>query len=238
MNTEDQYQKILNELEHKAGAKQQIYRKTRETFNLLKDEANNFAKVLHEDILSKDPSVEVSCREKGDFESHLKFGGDTLIFLMHTNVFNFPHEHYVHKTSYVKEDKMRAYCGMIMVYNFLSDSIKFNRINDTGTLIARIFVNKEGKFFVQGRKQFSIIYKEFGENTISAENIRLILQTAVLHAIDFDLLAPSMEMAQEITLMQKLQDTGHLAIKTGKRLGFETGEDTRDTPSSSGGSID
>jgi len=32
---------------------------------------------------------------------------------------------------------------MISIYNFLSDSFKFNRVNDIGYLIARVFTNKE-----------------------------------------------------------------------------------------------
>ncbi len=176
----------------------------------------------------KCPDVEVNYTEKGDFESDFKFGGDTLIFLMHTNIFQLPPEHFIHKTKYVTEDPMRSYCGMIMIYNFLSDSIRYSRINDTGYLISRIFINQDGKFFTQGRKQFSYMFKEFGENIMTKELIREILHISVEQAMDFDLMAPPIELAHEITLMQKLQDTGQIAIKTGKRLGFETTDSLKD----------
>ena len=60
------------------------------------------------------------------------------------------------KQKYVKEDKMRSFCGVIHVYNFLNDSFKYNRLNDVGNLVARIFVNKDKHFFVEGENIFII----------------------------------------------------------------------------------
>src|SRR5574340_1141800 len=57
----------------------------------------------------------------------------------HTNVFEFDTRHLVWKTSYVKEKATRSFCRMINVYNFLPDSFKYNRANDLGYLVARIF---------------------------------------------------------------------------------------------------
>ena len=42
---------------------------------------------------------------------------------------------------------------MINIYNFLSDSFVYDRERDLGYLVARVFLNKEGHFFVQGKKQ-------------------------------------------------------------------------------------
>ena len=44
----------------------------------------------------------------------------------------------------------RTYCGVINMYNFLSDSFKYNRENDLGYLIGRMFINKENTF-VEGK---------------------------------------------------------------------------------------
>lgn len=65
---------------------------------------------------------------------------------MHTNVFCFPPEHAVGKSSYVLETPTRGYCGMIQAYNFLSDSLKYQRLSDIGYLLARLFINAEGNF--------------------------------------------------------------------------------------------
>ena len=64
--------------------------------------------------------VEVKYLPKGDFEVQIKFSGDILIFHMHSNIFDFPSSHHIHSTSYVEEDKMRSFCGLINIYNFLS----------------------------------------------------------------------------------------------------------------------
>ena len=124
------------------------------------------------------------------------------------------------KTKYVKEDPLRAYCGMILIYDFLSDSIKYGRMNDVGYLIARIFINKDGHFFIQGKRQFSFMYNDFTEFEINPEIVRLIVQTSILHTIDFDLFVPPFDEVKEVSLMQKIMEAGSAALKTGKRLGF------------------
>src|SRR5687767_2903560 len=117
-------QDIIKALETKASAKQFIYRKTIDIFETIKNEVHSVAREVGEEMQKIDSTVEVSSKDSGKYECELKFSGDTLMFLMHTNVFNFPPEHTIHKTEYVREDPMRAYCGMIMIYDFLSDSIK------------------------------------------------------------------------------------------------------------------
>ena len=79
--------------------------------------------------------------DKSEFEAELRFGGDVLIFFMHTNIFEFSRDHEVMKTSYVREDPDRSYCGTILIFNFLADSFHYNRENDLGYLIGRIFIN-------------------------------------------------------------------------------------------------
>ena len=133
---------IIRALEVKAGLKQFIFRKTVDIFKELKTEIKSIVGEISPEMRNIDKNIEVSWSELGDYESELKFSGDTLLFLMHTNVFNFPPEHFIHKSDYVREDPHRAYCGMIMIYDFLSDSIKYSRMNDIGYLIARVFINK------------------------------------------------------------------------------------------------
>src|SRR5207249_4533938 len=99
--------------------------------------------------------------EKGDYEVEFRIAGDSIIFMMHTNVFTFDREHNLWKSSYVDEDHSRSYCGVIYIYNFLADSLRFNRANDIGYLIGRIFVNKELHFFVEGKRQMGFLYNDF-----------------------------------------------------------------------------
>ena len=75
---------------------------------------------------------------------------------MHTNIFDYQSNHQICKTKYVQQDLMRSFCGIINIYNFLSDSLKYNRMNDSGFLISRIFINKDKHFFVEGDKEMGL----------------------------------------------------------------------------------
>ncbi len=211
---------IVNALGLKAGTKQFMFRKTQNVFDEFKKQINAVISDISGPIRNIDKNIELSYREKGDFEAELKFSGDTLVFMMHTNIFNFPPDHAMYKTDYVRQDIMRSYCGMILIYNFLSDSIKYNRLNDMGYLTARVFINKDGHFFIQGKRQFSFLYNDFSEFEINPEAIKLIVQTAILHSIDFDLFVPPFDNVKEISLIEKVALEGNASIKTGKRLGF------------------
>ena len=50
--------------------------------------------------------------------------------------------------------------------------------------------------------------------------MRSIVESAILYTIDFDLLVPPYDAVNQITVNQKIQQSGNSAFKTGKRLGF------------------
>jgi hypothetical protein len=218
---EESANEIISGLFIKGVTKQLIYKKTVQVFSQLKDQLKLYEKWISNKLNKYNTIAEASYKENGDFECELKFGGDTLIFMMHTNVFTFPEDHFIFKTNYVKEDPLRAYMGMIMVYNFLSDSIKYNRVDDIGYLMGNIFINKEGHFFVQGQRQLSFLFRDFSTLEMNKKNIRLFIDTSIKQAIEFDLLVPPPEAFSQITLIQKIQATETFALKTGKRLGFD-----------------
>lgn len=212
--------RIITALKDKGILKQQIYQQTKEVFNQLNGVLKDIA-VRTREAMGEDSPVEVAYRPHGDFESSLRFSGDTLVFMMHTNVFTFNSEYFVHKSDYVKQDAERAYCGMILVYNFLSDSLRYNRLSDVGYLVGRIFINKDRHFFVEGRKEFAFMYNTFSRKPIDSETLHQIAETAIVHAIDFDLFVPPIDVSKQLTVKDKLQATGLSAIRTGKRVGFE-----------------
>ncbi|MCX6350282.1 MAG: hypothetical protein NTX03_00285 [Bacteroidetes bacterium] len=218
-------EEIIHALELKSSTKQFIYRKTKEVFDLFRVEIKSIVSEVGPAIHQKDKYIEVITKDSGNFETEMQFSGDTLLFMMHTNVFNFPPDNFVHKTNYIKEDPMRSYCGVINIYNFLSDSLRYGRMNDVGYLIARIFINKEGHFMVQGKRQFSFMYNDITQFEINPAAIRAIIEEAILNTISFDLFVPPFDAVKEISLGQKINDTGNTAIKTGKRLGFDQSED-------------
>jgi len=221
MNTEE---KIVSLLKEKACTKQKIYRITKNIFANFQDVLQEKANILNNEVQDKD--VEVSYEESGDFDAKLKFSGDTLLFHMHSNIFDFDSSHQIHKTSYVKEDKMRSFCGVINIYNFLSDSLKYNRLNDAGFLIARIFINKDNHFFVEGDKQLGFLFNDFVNQQIDEVQICKIIDTAMIYALNFDLQTPNFNDVKVVSLHQILDINNNHKIKTSKRLGFKFSSET------------
>lgn len=212
---------ILDILKKKACLKQCLFKKTIQVFDEFKTEAEKLVEELRTEMKKVDDNVALEYYSKGDFEFHIKFGGDILVFFMHTNIFDFPKNHQIWQSSYVKEDELRSYCGMINVYNFLADSLKYNRINDIGYLVARFFVNNELHYFVEGKKQLGFLYNDFIHETIDSIKIRKIVESTILYSIDFDLLTPPYNTVNEISVMDIIEVTNAANIKTGKRLGFK-----------------
>ena len=212
---------IIDGLNSKAALKQHIYRNTLTVFEQFKKCATEIANKLTPEVVSKDKSLEVELTEIGAFEFHLKFSGDTIAFIMHTNVFSFPPEHEISKTSYVNEAPDRGYCGMIQAYNFLSDSLKYQRLGDIGYLLARIFINCEGNFYVDGQRQLNFLFKDFNKQKIDSESIIKVIEQTMLYALDFDLYIPPIDSMKEITIQEKDYFNNPRGFATGKRLGFK-----------------
>ena len=133
---------IVKTLKEKSSLKQDVYHTALQAFNAFKANAKKIADELKKDAMVIDKRLIIEYKDKGTFEFELRVAGDLLIFAMHTNVFEFDKSHQIWRTSYLKEDPFRSYCGIINIYNFLNDSFTYNRVNDSGYLIGRIFTNK------------------------------------------------------------------------------------------------
>ena len=217
---------LVEALVIKSNVKQKVFENTRNSFILLKKVLKNLEQNYLELTKDKIPdSMLPFYKDKGPFEAEFKIGSDMLVFSMHSNVFEFDDKHPAWKTSYVKEDPMRSYCGTINLYNFLADSFKYNRLNDLGYLVARIFVNKDNHFFVEGKRQVEENVKNFAVDTISPGVLRQIVETAVQYSIEFDLLVPLYDHVKVATVDQMRQKMSHSKMTTGKRLGFTFNSD-------------
>ena len=214
------YELITRVLEGKSSMKQDVYQNTLAVFNQFKEEIKSIADQLNQDIAPKDQRLIIEYTERGEFEAELKFAGDVLIFYMHTNVFKFDEEHGVSKTSYCQEDERRRYCGIISVYNFLSDSFKYNRVNDLGYMIGRVFVNRENHYMVEGKRQLGFLYDDFANAVMEKEAIRAIIESAIIYTLEFDLLTPPYDVVKEVSVMQIQEATNYAMLKTAKRMGF------------------
>ena len=215
---------ILATLRDKSVAKQNIYNTTRAEFDQLKtvliylaDEYNSHLNDCQE--------ISLQIIDNGSYVVQLKVAGDMLVFVMHTNVFQFDRDHEVWKQPYIVENPMRSYSGVVSIYNFLSDSFRYDREEDPGYLIARVFINQERAFFVEGKRQRRMSVNHFGMATIDADAWQKIVETAIRYAINFDLLVPPYEAVNIITLNQMKDEIMNSKIKTGKRLGFQYNSD-------------
>ena len=219
MNPENNHD-LFKVLIKKGNLKQQVYQNTFKAFQLLKQGIRDLEAEYHKNY-SKDPlAIPFVHQERGDFETHLQFAGDVLIFMMHTNVFEFSRYHEVMKTAYIKEDEDRSYCGIINIYNFLADSFRYNRVQDVGYLIGRIFVNKDMCYFIEGKREVGLLYNNFGKEKLDEHAVRAILESAILYTINFDLLTPPYDSQKVVSLEEIKTLFDSQTLKTGKRLGF------------------
>ena len=164
------YSNICQLLIQKGELKQQIYSSTLESMELFKQCAKEFEDYYEENCAEQHPRVTVDYNGKNLHEFKLRFAGDVLIFLMHTNIFEFPRDHEVMKTPYIREDQTRSYCGVIHIFNFLSDSFRYNRINDSGYMIGRIFINKDKHFYVEGKRELAKVLNNFNNRELDKQS--------------------------------------------------------------------
>jgi hypothetical protein len=230
-------EKILHILTTKASVKQQVFDKTLESFRILKKVLSKVVLEYNQELTEDQHRVSLNFKDRGAFFAELKIAGDLLIFQMHSNVFEFDREHGVWKTSYVQSNNLVSYSGIINIYNFLADSFKYNRLDDLGYLIGRIFINKDNHYFVEGKRQLGFLYNDFSNAIIDEAAIKQIVESAILYSLDFDLFVPPYDEVK-LTNVANIQDKRNKSLTvTGKRLGFgfQTDELNKDNITYSGG---
>ena len=217
---------LFETLRTKALLKQEVYQNALTTFKLLKSVIMDMVAAYHQKYNGSEPVIPFEFYDKSEFELELKFGGDVLIFMMHTNIFEFSRMHEVMKTQYINDDKSRSYSGVINIYNFLADSFKYNRMNDVGYMIGRVFINRDMHYFIEGKREIGMLYNNFATSVISRETVIQIVESAILYTINFDLLTPPYDAVKLVTVSEIQASLDNMMIKTGKRLGFRFQADT------------
>ncbi|MFA6705149.1 MAG: hypothetical protein WCS10_03065 [Bacteroidales bacterium] len=194
---------------------------THKTFGIFKETA----KEINSELNKNYPIINCKFENRGDFEFKLSFGSDTLVFLQHSNIFEFPRLHEVMKIPYIKEDKSRSYCGMINIYNFLTDSFDYNRDLDIGYLIGRIFINKDNHYFIEGKREIGLLYTSFHKALINKDSILNIIKSSMEYVNNFDLLTPPFDEVKFSTVGEIKSNQSIKKQITGKRLGFDFKQD-------------
>lgn len=221
---------ILSSLKDKAAIKQVVHDNTLEVLNIIKEILQELTEEFNRKLAGTDPRVNLEYADNGMYGAQLKIAGDLLIFAMHSNVFEFDRSHGVWKTSYVQKDRMASYCGIINIYNFLADSFKYNRTQDLGYLVGRIFVNKDMHYFTEGKRQLGFFFNNFGNEKLNKSSLTQIINLAINYTLEFDLLVPPYDTVK-IASVEQISDRIQLSkLRTGKRLGFQFNSDDITSP--------
>lgn len=221
MNEKEAQELIFNTVKDKSVLKQDVFNNIILNFKVLKQVLKEIGDDLSSRMEGIDERVIVEYKDTGEFEAQLRVAGDVLVFHMHTNVFKFDSQNSLWNTSYFKENGNRGYCGVINIYNFLNDSIKYSRVNDSGYMIGRLFVNTENHFMVEGKRQMGFLYNDIINSVIDKDKMKAIIQSAILYTLDFDLLIPPYDQVKEVSVFEIQQLSDNLKLKTAKRLGFK-----------------
>jgi hypothetical protein len=188
----------------------------------LKEILHELASELDEELEeSLDERVRIEYRDRGKFEAHFIFGENLLIFSMHTDIFRFSREDSIWENEYVGSEPENAACGIINVWNFLKDSFEHKRLGDEGYLVARIFVNRQMHYMVEGKGQGAFTRDEFGRHMVNKEGLTDIIESAIDYALNFDLLVPPYESQKTVSAEQFNTKMENSKMQTGKRLGYE-----------------
>jgi len=221
----DKKLEIISTLREKSLLKQKVYDNTFQAFTIAKDVLKSMSKEINSNLSGTDSRIRLEYADRSNFDAQIKVAGDVLLFSMHSNIFQFDREHPAWKTAYIQKNRFNAYSGIINIYNFLADSFRYSRLDDLGYLIARIFINHEKQYFVEGKRQMGMLFTNYGSEEINKQSLELIISTAIHYALDFDLLVPPYDTVKIATVGQAEAKIQHSRVITGKRLGFQFNSD-------------
>lgn len=227
LNSEDPIRFIKHLLESKSNAKQTAYKHIQRAFSVLSDESRSVVAELKRRAHPTDKDVTVEFNGTNNKEFEVKLAGDMLIFVMNTNIVTLDESHPILKEEYILENEVNRYFGQIMVYNFMAESLKYHRNNDPGYLLARLMVNHENRFFIEGERELES-FNRISEHTITEGDLRLFVKIVLKMAIENDLVAPPFREVKSITLNQKRNHSFELggAQKIGFRMSYEPKTDS------------
>lgn len=210
---------IINTLHEKSMVKKKVFEAYNESFELLKQALSLLVKELNNELNElNENTIEF---QYGNSYLELYFGTEVIVFSFQNNIFEIDKGHSIWSHSYIQDNPLNSYVGIIHIYNFLRESYKNNQNEDIGYLIARIFVNQEKHYFAEGKRQLGFLYNDFSTNIISVEDFKKIIQSAILYCLDFDMLVPPYEDVSIITVEQIKMIINKAKFQSAKRLGFQ-----------------
>jgi hypothetical protein len=214
----DRLNLIAQGLNEKSSAKQAIFRATQQAFTLLRQVSQQLCLELTQKVTANsDYSVKIDYQSVNEMEFHIRFSGDLLVFVMHSNIVTFPDDFGPLSTPYVEADFRRRFFGHIMAYNFMADSIRYQRLNDPGYLLGRLLINIDNHYFLEGVEQLELPGNDMSASLVTPESLRLFVESAMIAAVNNDLIAPPLSEIQRISVKQKLENQ---QVSRGSKVGF------------------
>ncbi|GAB3326642.1 hypothetical protein GCM10027511_36720 [Hymenobacter humi] len=213
----DRLDQIFEGLKQKSTAKQAIFRNTQAAFDCLRLVSQELVVELSRKLTPLDSSVAIEYRPVNEMEFHIRFSGDLLMFIMHSNIVTFADDYGPMSTTYVNQDFRRRFFGHIMAYNFMADSIKYHRLNDPGYLVGRLLINIDNHYYLEGVQQLELPDNDMSDNIITPKTMRLFVESAMIAAVNNDLIAPPLPEIQKISVKQKMENQ---QVSRGSKVGF------------------
>ena len=218
LNSEDPINFIKYLLESKSTAKQTAYKHICRAFSVLEAESRRVVEELKRRANPSDKDVTVEFNAVNAQEFDVKLAGDMLIFVLGTNIVTLEESHTIMKEDYIRENEVNRYFGQIMVYNFMAESLKYNRTNDPGYLLARIMINHENRFFIEGERELQA-FNPISHMPVTDEELQQVVRIVLKMAIENDLVAPAFTEVKAITLNQKRDH--NLELGGAQKIGFK-----------------
>ncbi len=216
---QDPTENIAEILLTKSTIKQKTYKNICKAFKQLKKEAKHLIGELSEKTTQRHEDIKLEVETISDQEFHIRIAGDLLVFVLHTNIITLPPDYEFNKSEYVVNQPLRKYLGQINVYNFMADSFEFNRLNDPGYLLARLLINYENHFIVEGDRQVGFMFETVSAKPLENVDLNILNKLIIAQAAENDLLAPPFPKIRNITVREKIEKTQSLGA--GSKIGFQ-----------------
>ena len=101
----------------------------------------------------------------------------------------------------------------------MADSFEFNRLNDPGYLLARLLINYENYFIVEGDRQVGFMFESISSKPLEKVDLDVMIQLIITQAAENDLMAPPFPQIRNITVREKMEKTQSLGA--GNKIGFQ-----------------
>lgn len=209
---------IVSKLQTTSKLKYNLFESTEKLFGELEIVCRELMQEIIESNKEEKP-IPLKLEKINDYEFIFRIGGDVMIFILQSNIVRLPDDTYLSKSKYLKKDVSLRYFGQILIYNFLSDTLTFGRLEDPGYLIGRILLNKENKFFLEGDRKIVFNFPELKDNPVSKEKMRDLVEQLVISVLENDLLAPAFQDIMLISYHQKLEHTSSMGNP--QKIGFD-----------------